>query len=147
MGYTGTSWGHKSRDLQAAAGLGQGEVTQGSAWLCCSPSCVWLCCIVFGSPPAYSRAHSAPTPAVQKSAQSVPRDAAGVQVQHTKHLFFPLDTALLSHSHGVGRSAGEELGLASSWGDGNTGKCCWERQRSAWCGLFRLLLLPLHICS
>lgn len=47
----------------------------------------------------------------------------------------------------VGRRSGEELGLASSWANRSTGKCWWERQRSTWCGLLRLLLLPLYTCS
>lgn len=107
MGYTGAFWGHKSRALQAAAGFRQGEVTQGSVGLCCSPSRVWLCCIVLGSLPAHSRARSSLTPAGQKSAQSVPGDASGVPVQHTNHSASPLHTALLS--------TGEELGLAYFW--------------------------------
>lgn len=59
------------------------------------PSRAWLCYILLGSLSAYFRAHSAPTPAVQKSAQSVPSDASGLQVQHTKTTSSsPLDTAL-----------------------------------------------------
>lgn len=155
MGYTGTFRGHKPRVLQAAAGFDQSEVTQGSLGLCR----VWLCCIALGSPPARPKARSALAPAVQKSAQSVPSDASGVQVQHTKTTSsfqttssFPLATALAvcQPRHGQEcwqREHGEELGLASSWGDGNTGKCWWERQRLIWYGFFRLLLLPLCICS
>lgn len=113
MGYTGAFWGHKSRALQAAAGFRQGEVTQGSVGLCCSPSRVWLCCIVLGSLPAHSRARSSLTPAGQKSAQSVPGDASGVPVQHTNHFCFPTAHSSAQYWWGVG------AGLF--WGNGTLG--------------------------
>lgn len=111
MGYMGTFSGHKSRTPQAAAGFDQGEVTHGSALRCCSPSRVWLCCIVLGSPPAYSRAQAAPAPAAQKSAQSVASDAPGVWVSTQSTSASPPGTALLVCQPRCGQECAEELGL------------------------------------